>query len=101
MEHIGKRIELLLKEKGYSQKELAGMVGVTEAAMSRYLSCEREPKLEVIANLATALDTTSDYLINGTQPEEDFQNIYRLVARTATTMDADQKMRLMKVLLGK
>lgn len=101
MEHIGKRIERLLKEKGYSQKELSGMVGVTEAAMSRYLSCEREPKLEVIANLATALDTTSDYLINGTPPEEDFQNIYRLVARTATTMDTNQKMQLMKVLLGK
>ena len=49
MTHIGDRLSQLLKESGYTQKELALMCGVTEAAMCRYLKNEREPKIEVVA----------------------------------------------------
>jgi len=100
-ERIGNRISKLMKESGYTQKELATMVGVTESAMSRYLNNDREPKIEVIANLAAALNTTSDYLISGKDTDEDFAEIYRLVARSTTTMSDEEKMKLMKVLLGK
>lgn len=100
-EKIGNRIEKLLKISGYTQKELALMVGVTEAAMSRYIRNEREPKIEVVANLATALNTTSDYLISGTSSNEDFAELYRLVARSTTNMTYEEKMKLMKVLLDK
>ena len=100
-EKIGNRIEKLLKASGYTQKELALMVGVTEAAMSRYLKNEREPKIEVVANLATALNTTSDYLISGTSSNEDFAEVYRLVARSTAHMTDEEKMKLMKVLLDK
>lgn len=100
-EKIGDRIAQLMKKNGYTQKELAGMVGVTEAAMSKYLSNDRQPRVEVVANMATALNTTSDYLIRGVQPEEDFAQVYRLVARSTATMSNEQKMALMKVLVGK
>ena len=100
MERIGDRIQRLMKEYGFTQKELACMVGVTESAMSRYLKNEREPKAEVIANLATALNTTSDYLISGKGSEDDFAEIYRLVARSTTAMTDEEKMKLVKVLLG-
>lgn len=101
MEKMGDRITRLMKENDYTQKELASMVGVTESAMSRYLKNEREPKSEVIANLATALNTTSDYLISGKKSEEDFAEIYRLVARSTTTMTDEEKLKLMRVLIGK
>ena len=101
MERIGNRIQKLMKEKGYKQKELASMVGVTETAMSRYLKNEREPKMEVVANLATALDTTTDYLIKGVEPDGSFEDVYRLVARSASTMTDKEKMQLMEKLLGK
>lgn len=100
-ERIGDRIAFLMKKSGYTQKELAGMVGVTEAAMSKYLSNDRQPRAEVIANMATALNTTSDYLIRGVQPEEDFAQVYKLVARSTATMSDEQKIALMKVLVGK
>lgn len=96
---IGDRILELMKKSDFTQRELATMVGVTEAAISRYINNEREPKVEVIANLATALETTTDYLIYGTSSEEDFSEIYRLVARSTTNMTTDEKMKLMKVLL--
>ena len=98
MEGLGERIKLLMDAQGYNQRELAGMVGVTESAMSRYLSNEREPKLEVIANLATALNTTSDYLISGTEPVNDNAELYQLVARSTTKLTDDQKIKLIRLL---
>ncbi len=101
MEKMGDRILRLMKENGYTQKELAYMVGVTESAMSRYLNNERKPKAEVIANLATALNTTSDFLISGKESEEDFAEIYRLVARGTATMTDEEKLKLVRMLIGK
>lgn len=95
------RISSLQKEKGISQKDLASMAGVSESALSRYLSGERAIKLEVIANIATALGTTIDYLMNGTAPEDDFSEIYRLVARGANGMSAEDKIKLIEVLMKK
>lgn len=100
-EKMCERMLKLMKQCGYNQKELATMIGVTESAMSRYLAGEREPKVEVLANLATALNTTSDYLISGKKPDDDFSEIYRLVARSTTIMSDEEKIKLMKVLLGK
>ncbi len=99
METMGERIQRLMKECGYSQTNLASLVGVTGAAMSRYINNDRMPKAEVVANLATALNTTSDYLINGKTPEEDFDELYRLVARSASSMTTEQKMYLIKKLM--
>lgn len=95
------RIADLLKKKGYTQKELAAMVGVTEAAMSKYLKGDRTPRPEIIANLATALDTTSDYLINGTPVDTDIQELYRLVARSADAMTNEEKMEIIRILSAK
>ncbi|MDE6434653.1 MAG: helix-turn-helix domain-containing protein [Lachnospiraceae bacterium] len=99
MEKIGDRIMGLMKSTDYTQKELASMVGVTEAAMSRYLRNEREPRLEVIANLATALKTTSDYLINGTEDEIEYKYIRKLVARGKSAWTEPEKKELLRLLL--
>lgn len=101
MNTIGGRIAELLKKNKYTQKELAGMVGVTEAAMTRYLKDERIPKAEVVANLATALNTTSDYLIKGIEENEGFSEIQRLVARNASGMTDEQKMELIRILMNR
>ncbi len=99
METLGDRIKTLMDKYGFTQKELASMVGVTESAMSRYLKDEREPKIEVISNLATALGTTSDYLISGTEPEDSVSELYRLVARSSARLTEEQKMELIRILL--
>lgn len=101
MEMIGDRISLLLKETGYTQKEFALMCGVTEAAMCRYLKNEREPKIEVVANMATALNTTVEYLISGKKEETSFEDVYRLVSRSTITMTDDEKLKLIKLLMEK
>lgn len=99
MEKLGDRITILLKEKHIAQKDLAIAVGVTESALSRYINNERGPKLEVLANLATALDTTVDYLTTGAKPETDFDEIYRLVARSSYTLTETQKMQIIEAVM--
>ncbi|MBP5417507.1 MAG: helix-turn-helix transcriptional regulator [Clostridiales bacterium] len=98
MSTIGERIQELLKESDYTQKELANMVGVTESAMSRYINDDRVPKSKIVANLATALNTTSEYIISGKAPENDFAEIYRLVARSTSNMTTEEKFELMRLL---
>lgn len=48
-------IELVRRDRGLSQRELAERVGVTEGAVSRWES-ERRPKLDNLKRLAVALD---------------------------------------------
>lgn len=95
------RISALLKEKDISQKDLAMMAGVSASVLSRCLSGERKFQLEVLSNIATALGTTLDYLVNGTAPENDFSEIYRLVARGASDMTTEEKIKLIEVLTRK
>ena len=61
--NLGGRIADLLKQSGLTQRELADRVGITEVSLSRYISGNRTPKGPVIANIANALHTTSDYLL--------------------------------------
>lgn len=97
---LGRRISDLLRSKGMQQRELAECIGLTEATMSRYISGERDPKPEVIANIATALHTTSDYLL-GIEPDEfDFPRVQRMIARNASILSAQEKKELISALFG-
>ena len=97
---LGGRIAELLEKNGLTQRELAEKVGVTEVSMSRYISNDRTPKGPVIANIATALHTTSDYLL-GTEEVGDFEyyKIHRLIARNASQMTRKQRNELINALL--
>lgn len=99
---LGCRIAELLEKNGLTQRELAEKVGVTEVSMSRYISNDRTPKGPVIANIATALHTTSDYLL-GTEEVGDFESeyykIHRLIARNASQMTRKQRNELINALL--
>lgn len=99
METIGTRIANLMKNEKLTQKELATMAGVTESTLSRYINDERKPKAEVLANIATALNATSDYLVNGNTEKADFNEIYQLVARGVNNMDDSEKKKLMRLLI--
>ena len=99
---LGGRIAELFEKNGLTQRELAEKVGVTEVSMSRYISNDRTPKGPVIANIATALHTTSDYLL-GTEEVGDFEReyykIHRLIARNASQMTRKQRNELINALL--
>ncbi len=97
---LGIRISDLLQEIGMTQKGLAERVGVTEAVISRYISGDREPKPEGLANIATALHTTSDYLLGIESDEFDQPRIRRMIARNASNMTKEEKKELINALFG-
>lgn len=101
---LGGRIAELLTQLNMTQRELAEKVDVTEVSMSRYIKGDRVPKGPVIANIATALHTTTDYLLNGNSSESgDFESeyymIHRLIAKNVSKMTSKQKRELINALL--
>lgn len=101
METLGGRIIELLDKRRMSQKQLADLIGVTEATISRYVSGDRMPKSQILSNMATALKTTSDYLLGNESDgdlSKDFAQIERLIARNADKMTNKQKKELMDIL---
>ena len=100
---LNERVCDLLQQSGLTQKELALKIGVTEAAISRYINGEREPKLDVISNMATALHTTTDYLLGREDSdciETEFGKVRMFVARNSSSMTKQQKKELLNALLS-
>ena len=95
---LGEKISEMLQKRGIQQKELAEQIGITEAAMSRYIAGTREPKPDVIANMATALHTTSDYLLGIENDAFNYHQVRRLIARNASSMTDQEKKALIDAL---
>lgn len=53
----------ILREKGWSQKELACACGITPAAVCRYCAGQRVPRATTLARLSTALGVSADELL--------------------------------------
>lgn len=60
---LGETIKRLMKENGYTQRQLAMRSQCTESSISHYIHGEREPTIRVCKNLAIALGVTVDELI--------------------------------------
>lgn len=97
---LGNKISSLLKQQNKSQKELANTIGLSESVISRYVSGEREPKPDDIANIATYLRTTSDFLLGIEKDEFDYPKIKRMIARNTHKMTAEEKKELITALFG-
>ncbi len=97
---LGLRITNALQKQGMTQKELAERMGVTEAVISRYVSGDREPKLDTLANMATALHTKSDCLLGIECEEFDHPRIRRMIARNSSSMTEREKRELINALFG-
>ena len=99
---FGERLSALIKGKNLTQKELATRAGVTEAAMSHYVKGDRIPRASVCARIADELETTTEYLMNGTSKgvDEEVKLAIKLIARNASQMSGEEKMQIVKALLG-
>lgn len=59
----GERIKRRREELGYSQTDLARMIGVSPPAVSQFESGTRFPSSSVLVRLADALKVTMEYLL--------------------------------------
>lgn len=60
------RLHELRKKKGLSQSDVAKAIGVHFAQVSRYERGESHPNAEALNKLANTLETSTDFLMNGT-----------------------------------
>jgi transcriptional regulator with XRE-family HTH domain len=66
---ISERIKELRTGKKLTQSDLAAKVGLSYIQIGRYETGKSAPSSEVLQKLATVLDTTADYLMNGSNDE--------------------------------
>ena len=57
------RVRHYMKLYNINQAQLAYSIGVTTATVSRYLSCKRTPKVDIIINIASVFGCSTDELI--------------------------------------
>lgn len=58
-----KKLSILLEEKNITQRELAEKINVTEVTISRYLSGERSPRIEIVSKIAEFFGVSIDFLL--------------------------------------
>ena len=88
-----KKLSILLEEKNITQRELAEKINVTEVTISRYLSGERSPRIEIVSKIAEFFNVSIDYLFGKEElinPNIDTSNDQRLVAFYEGYNDLDE-----------
>ena len=63
MNKLKERLRQLRKENGYTQKELAEMIGVLNYRIYDWESGRSEPSLDDLMRLAQVLQVSTDYLL--------------------------------------
>ena len=67
MSTFSERLVKLMTLKSLTQKGLATKANITEAAISYYVKGVRTPSGDILARMAEALSTTTDYLLGRTE----------------------------------
>ena len=62
LEGFGDRIKAIRQERGFTQKQLANLLGVTEQAVSKYERGNSYPDITMLNGISEVLDCSLDYL---------------------------------------
>lgn len=86
---IGQNIKKYRKEKGYTQRELADLIGVSVQAISKWETDTGAPDISQVVPLASALDVSTDALFSYTYKvnAEEFENVKKDCRRQAVFRD--------------
>ncbi|HJB21884.1 MAG TPA: helix-turn-helix domain-containing protein [Candidatus Fournierella merdavium] len=68
---MAQRIQQLRRSKGLSQEELAGRLGVSRQAVSKWEGGQSAPDAEKIVALSEGFGVTTDWLLKGVEPAEE------------------------------
>ena len=94
---FGRRLANLLERSRMTQRDLAAATGLTEAAVSRYVTGAREPRAITVAKITKALDVSPQELL-GTVTNDEVDGAVRLIARHASFLTVEQRAELIAAL---
>jgi transcriptional regulator with XRE-family HTH domain len=69
MNSFGKKLAECRKQKGLSQKELAGLLHTSHTVIGKYERDEMTPSIEAAKKLSKLLDTTVGYFLGETEDD--------------------------------
>lgn len=96
-----KVVEIMKKQK-ITQKQLAQRSGITESSLSRYLHQDKRPRIDVVVNIAKALQVETEYLLDEKEQKESaYTSIATAIARKGNELSPEEKNRLIMLILGK
>ena len=67
VEKFSYRLNALLEENNMTQTQLAKMIGTSNVTICRYSTCERVPRLDVVAKIANVFNVSIDYLLGNSE----------------------------------
>ena len=85
--NLGSNIRIYRKNKGFTQEELAGMLGVTPQAVSRWESEAGLPDVSMIVPIAQTLGITTDALLGYQQQSQDDRVTQKIFEKMAELED--------------
>ena len=63
MTTVSERLIYLMENMDMKQTELAEKIGISKQSLYKYLHCKCEPRAEIIARMATVLNSTADFIV--------------------------------------
>ena len=94
-EDTGKRIARIRKKRGYTQQDLADVIGITREALSAYENGRNRLYDEMVSRFALALETTTDEILglsSANQPKgNDSLKVTRRIRQIEELPQAKQK----------
>ncbi len=103
MKEFKGRVKELMERDNISQKELARLSGISEASVSRYLSGDLRPRMDILTNIAKVFNVSTSYLVgevdNVVQPDA-YEETLCVVTRNKSKLDDTQKAEIIKALFG-
>lgn len=102
-EDFKERVKSLMDYNKLSQKELANLSGISEASISRYLSGDLKPRMDILTNIAKVLNVSVAYLIGEDEKKSEsdaYEETLCVVTRNKSKLDDAQKAELIKILFG-
>lgn len=88
---IAENIAALLKEKGYSQQDLADALGVNKSTVSAWVSGKKTPRMDKVEDMAAIFHCTITDVLGYTQPEETDEFRDRMKAEYGVLFDLIDK----------
>ncbi len=100
-EKLHHRLKTKMKENNLSARQLSVKTGISEAALSKYLSGVRTPHIEIVGKLAAALNTTSDYLLGIEKNDSPYEQIVIKIKENKKYLSNEEKMSLILLISEK
>ena len=96
------KVNALMAERHMTQKQLAELSGITESSISRYLHNSKRPRIDIIVNIAKALNVETEYLLDEEEKcESAYNTVATAIARKGNELTAEEKNNLISLLIGK